>query len=124
MRFECPAEWLPHYSVRGRCGVKDCVLRCADLNTIDRGCTWHNRGWEHHQRAKVFSIPSLNAKASTCHARSPRATFPRMKFPDDPTLAHQRHNDLMRSINSLYSDLVVIIVAGLLLAFSVGYLVG
>ena len=52
------------------------------------------------------------------------ATFPHMKFPDDPTLADQRHKDRMRSINVLYSDLAVLIMAGLLLAFSVGYLVG
>jgi len=42
----------------------------------------------------------------------------------NPTLADQRHKDRVRSINALYSNLAVIVVAGLLLAFSIGYLVG
>jgi hypothetical protein len=47
-----------------------------------------------------------------------------MIFPDDPALSDQRHKDRMCSINALYSNLAVIIVAGLILAFSIGYLVG
>ena len=47
-----------------------------------------------------------------------------MIFPDDPADADQRYKDRMRSINALYSSLAVIIVAGLILAFSIGYLVG
>jgi hypothetical protein len=47
-----------------------------------------------------------------------------MKFRDDPTLINQRYKDLMRSINELYFNLVITIVAGLLLAFSLGYFLG
>ena len=48
------------------------------------------------------------------------ATFPHM-IQRSPTSGHK---DRMRSINALYSNLAVIIMAGLLLAFSIGYLVG
>jgi hypothetical protein len=47
-----------------------------------------------------------------------------MILPDDPTLADQRYKARMRSINALYSSLAVIIVAGLILAFGIGNLVG
>ena len=77
-------------------------------------------------RQKSITVTESNDVASQgehAPSRSPRATFPHMIFPDDPTLARQRHNDRMRSIDALYSNLAIPIVAGLLLAFSIGYLV-
>jgi hypothetical protein len=42
----------------------------------------------------------------------------------DPTVTFQRYRDCLRSINALYSNLVLLFVAGLLLAFSLGYFFG
>src|SRR4029077_16072170 len=102
MRFEYRAEWLLRYSFRGRCGVKDCMLRCADLNTIYRGCTWQNRGREQHQRAKVFLRTGAKHAGETVPRPEPAcyiSSHELPKFRDDPTLAHQRYNDLVRSMD-------------------------
>ena len=47
-----------------------------------------------------------------------------MTFIDDPNLRDQRLNDLLRSIHQRYVDLALLIVSGLLLAFTSGYIVG
>ena len=77
-RLGCRAEWLPHYSFRGRCGVKDECGRSTDLKSVYRRSIWHKRGIQQHQRATALCVlfwhkskPSLVQPLLTHHFLGP-----------------------------------------------------